>query len=437
MEDTVVSDTPIAEAVRGKLSTWLKTLIGTVAGVLSGAFMMYLSPLLDRVVKPSRPVANFAVDHEGNTVTFVNHSSGGSEGWWDFGDGSPMEPLAFKQLSITHTYASAGNYVAKLTLRNLLGEESERTVNVQLESPRSDPPTITALEAVPVSAGAFAPATFRVTSKAINAKLCIWDYGDDRNLEISTESPNNQRRFVVFKKAGGYMIKMAAVNGEQAVEKSAIVYVDEPPAGSIAAILSVSDQGTRIEKEEIPVTITAAFPPQYSDSVYKFDRQVNGKQGFHITAARLEPVNDQGARGLELKVAPDGQSAHLTGELVQETSLFRRNGAPPNVVVRAILTQERRLSDMRQAIPVTGTLSVPGSALLALPPLPANWIDPQRQLRLELRDGDRVVWQESQLPRGGGVALDKGHYSLTATPLGNQVRVELTEEKAGTHPAAN
>ena len=432
-----MSDKPLGEAVRGKLSTWLKTLIGTIAGLLGGAFMMYVSPLLDRVVKPSRPVANFAIDHEGRTVTLINHSSGGSEGWWDFGDGSPLEPLVFKQLSISHTYPAPGNYVAKLTLRNLLGEESERTVNVQLDRPQSDPPSITALDAAPVSAGSYAPATFRVTSKAKNAKLCIWDYSDDRNLEISAESPNDQDRFVVFKKAGGYMVKLAAVNGEQAVEKSAIVYVDEPPPGTIAAILNVSDQGTRVEKDEGPVTATATLPPRYSDNVYRFDRQINARPGFVITAARLEPISQQGARALEVKVAADGQSAHLTGELIQSTGLFHHSDPPPNLAARVILSQERRLPDTRPAIPVTGTVAVPGSALLALPPLPANWVDSQRQLRLELRDGDRVVLQESQLPRGGTVTLPRGRFTVTATPLGNQVRVEISEEKPGLLPAAN
>jgi hypothetical protein len=99
------------------------------------------------------------------------------------------------------------------------------------------------------------------------------------------------------------------------------------------------------------------------------------------------------------------------------------------LVVRIILSEERRLSDTRPPIPVTGTLGVPGNVLLALPPVPENWMDPERQLRFELRDGDRVVLQESPLPKGASVTVQNRRCLLTATPLGSQVRVELVEEK--------
>src|SRR5262249_9670302 len=157
--------------------------------------------------KPAKPVANFAVDHEGLTVTFHNRSSGGTEGWWDFGDGAPLEPLSPQQDILTHTYSAPGDYTAKLMLRNLLGQESERPVTIHLDAPKSDPPAILSLDVVPVSAGAYAPATFRVISKAKNTQLCIWDVGDDRPLEISTDSPENQERLVTFPKPGGYVIK--------------------------------------------------------------------------------------------------------------------------------------------------------------------------------------------------------------------------------------
>jgi PKD repeat protein len=435
-----VSDKPAGEViqtVRTKLSTWLKTLLGAAAGLLSGAFMMYVSPLLDRVVKPAPPVANFAIDHDGMNVTFYNRSSGDSAGWWDFGDGSSLEPLNPNQESIAHTYLTPGNYVAKLSVRNLLGDANERTVNVQLDDPHPVPPAILSLDATPISPGAFAPATFRVVSQAKNAKLCVWDFGDDRSLEISTEMPNSQDRYVVFKKAGGYMVKQAAVNGDQAVEKSTIVYVEEPPPGTVAAIVSVSDQGTRVEKEDDPVSVTALLPPDFKDAIYRFDRPVPAKAGFIITAARIEPISDHGARSVQVSVAADGHAAHFTGELVRDTSLLHRKDPPPSVVARVILTQERRLPDTRPPIPVTATLSVPGSVLLILPPLPANWVEPQRQLRLELREGDRVVRQESALPHVENVTLQNRRCLLTATQLGSQVRVELAVDKSTPQSGAN
>jgi hypothetical protein len=336
-------------------------------------------------------------------------------------------------MTITHTYANPDNYFAKLTWRSLLGDENERTVKIEMESPRADPPTILQLEAAPLCSGAYAPATFRVLCKSKGAKVLVWDCGDDRNLQFCRETPDCQDHLVTFNKAGGYMIKVAAVNGEQAVQKSTIVYVDEPPPGSIEAIVTVTDQATRIDKVETPMAVTASFPPHHKGDVYSFDRQVPARQGFTITNARLETVNDEGARNLLLKTAPDKQSVHLTGELVKDGGLFNR-GTPPTLHVRVILAQEQQVAVKRPPVPITGTLTAPGSALLTLPPLPATWTNPERQLRLELRSDDRVLWPDGQLPHAASVTVSNRPCTLKATGLDSQVRVELTEVKA-TSPA--
>src|SRR5207245_2059770 len=146
-------------------------------------------------------------------------------------------------------------------MRNLLGEENERTIPLQLEQTRSTPPEILSLHAVSISEGDYAPATFRVESKLKNAELCVWNFDDEHPLEISDPAASRVR-FVTFTKPGGYSIKLAAINGKQAKEKTTIVYVNEPPAGALAAVLSISDVGTRLEKLERAETIPLAFPPQ-------------------------------------------------------------------------------------------------------------------------------------------------------------------------------
>src|SRR5258707_4876377 len=99
-----MGETKPADSNESKTKGWFKTLAGTIAGLLSGAVVMYASPLLDKVIKPARPVANFAVDYDSLTVIFHNRSSGSREGWWDFGDGSPLESLHPKDELITHAY---------------------------------------------------------------------------------------------------------------------------------------------------------------------------------------------------------------------------------------------------------------------------------------------------------------------------------------------
>src|SRR5262245_12430407 len=108
----------------------LRGLVFAIASMASGAAALYVSPLLDRVVKPTKPLANFAVETDGLTATFHNRYAG--EGWWDFGDGSPLEPATPDQSSISHTYPRAGSFAAKLNVRNFIGDEHERTVPIEV-----------------------------------------------------------------------------------------------------------------------------------------------------------------------------------------------------------------------------------------------------------------------------------------------------------------
>src|SRR5207245_1349595 len=100
---------------QSKLKGWLKTFLGTLGGLLSGAIVMYVTPLVDKAVKPAKPVANFKfeVDRQSLQVRFENLSTGG-QGWWDFGDGSPLEQVLPDNHLVYHTYAQAGEYTAKM-----------------------------------------------------------------------------------------------------------------------------------------------------------------------------------------------------------------------------------------------------------------------------------------------------------------------------------
>src|SRR5262245_59341405 len=114
---------------------------------------------------------------------------------------------------VPHTYARHGEYTARLSLRNLIGDENERTVVVRLEAPRNDPPVVSSFDVIPVSQNSYAPATFRLVSKVQNAQLYVWDLGDDRPLEISTEKDMGPERMVTFERPGAYVVRLAAVNG--------------------------------------------------------------------------------------------------------------------------------------------------------------------------------------------------------------------------------
>ena len=135
-------------------------IVAVLSGALPGLVLgYYLSPLLDKVIKPSKPVANFATQIQGMTVHFQNRAVGGSEGWWDFGDGSALEPFTAAQDNVPHKYEKPGVYTAKLTLRNLIGEENERAVSINLDTAAAPAaPLIEVLEVVPTRGDTFAPA---------------------------------------------------------------------------------------------------------------------------------------------------------------------------------------------------------------------------------------------------------------------------------------
>src|SRR5205807_1454049 len=142
---------------------------------------------------------------------------------------------------------AAGDYTAKLSLQNVIGDESERTVTVKIDAAGANPPTIDSIEVTPISPGAYAPATFRVCCKVKNTQLCIWDLGDSDSLEITDDVAGCQDKFVTFAKPGGYIIKLVATNGAAHTERSEVVNVNEPPPGTLAAVLTVNDHATRVE----------------------------------------------------------------------------------------------------------------------------------------------------------------------------------------------
>jgi hypothetical protein len=370
------------------------------------------------------------------------------------GDGSPLQPVVPQQEFTNHTYPRPGDYTAKLTLRNLIGKESERTVAVHLKPARtpSGPPRIDALDVVPVSPNSYAPATFRVLSKVKNAQVCVWDAGDERPLDIITENPNDSDRLITFKNPGGYVIKLVAVNGTQYAQKTEIVNVLEPPAGTITAVLNVEDQGQRLDTVSDTYTFSERFPENSAESVYSFRRQVKARPGYEISEVRLKPGDDagvrlpedkdvpldaaavsgQGARNLRLQLTDQRHTLQLTGELAKDAGLGKRSAPPPSVLVPVTYVQEQR-APARQANVIAVTLTAPGSATFMLPPLPRDWADPQRQLRLELRDGDRVLWQDAQLPRGATFTFRDRRYSLTAVSEREQAHVVLAEVSPGTN----
>jgi PKD repeat protein len=428
-----------ATAEAGKGSGWFKAILGALLGLMSGAVMTYLTPLVDRFVKPAKPLANFYHEQQGLTVTFHNRSTSGTEGWWDFGDGSPLEPVSSRDSALSHTYAKPGNYTAKLSLRNFVGEESERTVAVNLDTPKPAEPGIAALDAVPLSQTAYAPAAFRISARVQNADLCIYDFGEGRPLKVITDPANEPDRLITFHRPGKHTIRLVAVNGKKTVERSQVIQVNTPPAGMACVLLTVTYQGTLLETATpVPESIFVTIPQNYQNNAYPFDYVFSAKPGFEITDAKLALTNPDDAKIVRVVKSPDRHTVHLTGELPKPSGWTFHKGKMPTLMAQVSLSQEKRTPQSTTMEPSTVHFAVPFSGTLDLPEPPKGWVDVQpTSIKLTLLHDNQVVWEESQLPRGAAVLIGNRPCKLTATVVGKQVKLDLTEVKPALKPAVN
>jgi hypothetical protein len=414
-----------------KLGGWIKAGLASIASLVSGAVLMYASPLVNSAIKPSKPVANFAFNNQGLTVTFDNRSAGGSEGWWDFGDGSALEPFVPGQDNLQHTYANAGVYSVKLTLRNFLGEENERIVSVPVDTTTAVTPVIEEFKVVRLNSDNSAPAVFRLLAKVKNAQLALWSLGDDRPLEINTDPAQSLDRLATIKEAGYYTLRLVAVNGKQTVERAEQVWVAMPHEGAPGATLQVTYDAVQVIRKEKKPNIQVTFPAEVKGNTFNFAQAVVADPGYQILKAELaKPNKDNSVRNLRLDINPDKTVVRVTGELIKSNS--------PKWSTQIKLTQEMRSQPVRQNMePIPVALQVPGVTVVPIPHLPLNFEARQKNLNLEVRDGNRVIWHGTQLPINQVVQFKNRPCRFTATEQGDQIRLDVVEVKQGLFPAGN
>ncbi len=407
MSEPTHTPAPTSHSTPAKKSGgWLRAvLIGTL-GLGGGAAATYVTAVVDRVVKPTKPVANFATAPDGLTLACQNHASGES-GWWDFGDGTPLEPYAPDQ-HVTHAYAKPGSYTVKLTVRNYIGDENERTVPVDIAAAAKDapPPQIAAFALQPVSPAAVAPATFRLTADVSNAGSCVWDFGDGR---VEVTDGGKIDRLVTFEKPGTFAVSLVAHNGKQGAKQSAApVKVDAPRDGTTMAVLRVTDTGSKTDR--LATTESVAIPVPSDKAATTFSKTVNARAGF--TIAEAAPADTPASvKNLKVQVAADKRSATVSGEWAGDLKATNKAAGGSDALLRVKLTQERVSAQPAAVTMVTGTLAVSGQALradLPLPPAPAGFAGAKREYQLELRttrDGKSQTLVQAPPDGKGSVSL--------------------------------
>lgn len=409
-----------------KAAAWLKMLFGAIAGLFSGALVMYLSPLVDKVVKPPRPIANFAVEYEGLTVRFTNRSTAAVQGYWDFGDGTPLEFLTADQPVVSHTYRKPGSYTARLVVSNVLGEQDERSVTLNLtaeEPPKTiEKPTILTLQVRgPSRPGGpvYAPATLQFEAIADNAAQFVWDFGDGEGLHIGEASVVR-----TFERPGTYRVRLCAFNGREKDEEVKIIRIEPPPAVALRVQVRVADAGVFVETRRREVQVSQLFDglkadPRNRKAPTSPEVSVPAAPGYVITAfERLEQRNENIDK-VDWKIVREGQ-------LLKGQCAIKKGADRAVLQEKLVIVEQRRDKMQPEPTIVTGVLPVPGVVTLSLPSSPEDWSDFKRTITIQVFDGDKLLWQSESLPTGQSLSLGGRSYTLSGSLLKDRLTLQLS-----------
>jgi hypothetical protein len=388
-----MADVAPAEPAKKGFSLF-KPVAGGLAGLVAGIVGMYSTAIVNSVAKPAKPLANFSVSAEGLNVNCQNHATGDS-GWWDFGDGTPLEPFDATQPAQTHTYTKAGSYTVKLTVRNFLSEENERTVPVDLHagtaSAPATMPTISKFSVEAIGGATVSPATFRVKGEVQNAERVIWDLGGEK-LEV-TDSNGAFEKLIVFEHPGSFPIQLTGLTDHTAVKQATMVTVTQSRIGSLAVLVRTSDIGNRLFRKDFPEMVALPLPPKGAKQM-TFEKTVNARLGFDVIEAKLGKAATGAVKNLKIEVAADRKSAKLSGEFTATGESATKASGGSDAMIPVVLTQEKTTAENMggnsMAVPFTfdagGTGNGAMTATVTLPPAPLGVLNVLRKLEFQIRE---------------------------------------------------
>lgn len=430
-----------AETPKG-IAGWIKAAITSVFGLVSGAVLMYVTPLVDTVIKPAKPVANFAAQVQGLNVTFNNRSLGGSQGWWDFGDGSALEAFSPQQDTISHTFPAPGTYTVKLSIHNLIGEQNERDVNIDLKSGKDTPggPDVKDFKVTQIM-----PGVFNVSARIENAVQCIWGLGDHRPLSITPCVNGNVERVVAIEKPGRHVLRLVAVNGADSKEQAQEVVGPGTPVaatGGACARLRVTYEAVDIDRQVLQPYVPVTWSAGAKDNTSPFEVKRlldNAHKDYLILAADVVNKADSQVKNVRVEVTPDKKSYVLRGDMVHPSRWFNlTKQAPSTWVAKVALNIEKRSKPRAVSTDeIPAALTVPGTTPIAIPAVPPGMQATQKRLHLELSDGNRVVWSGDQPPANAVVQIGSRPVRVSAVDQGNRLLLQVQDSVSAPRPAGN
>jgi hypothetical protein len=186
------------------------------------------------------------------------------------------------------------------------------------------------------------------------------------------------------------------------------------------AVLHVADQGTKVERQTVMDTI-----PLTPDAKAKpFERTIAARQGTKFAEAVLAGPAPAGVKNVTVQISPDRTQVKVAGELLAATA--KPGQTKPAIVALPLkLTTEKQSVDSRKPVDSTAPLTVPGTTVLPLAALPGNWVNPKRQVGLDLKYGAQSLMKTAAFPYKNALKMGGRTYALTATLAGDQVRIDV------------
>jgi hypothetical protein len=246
-----------------------------------------------------------------------------------------------------------------------------------------------------------------------------------------TDPVESQEHYITFAQPGQYIIKLAVVQGKQIIERDQIVVVDPPPGPMAVAVVRTQYQAAWAKTNPHDYTIKVDFPGKIAGPSFPFTKEVPAAPGLQFLAAKFaQPVPAPFIQNARVTLNPEGTKLVVTGEFLP--GKWDKKAGNPNWVALVQTTEQKTgKMEVKTPDPVAIRLTAPGTTMVPLPKLSANWKVQQRQFQLELYDGAQAVWKQPKLPSNASVTF-YGHPCLvTATEVGDQLKIDVSPDKNG------
>jgi PKD repeat protein len=418
-------------ALKDQAKEHVKTVAGKIGGGIVGLVvaggLMWFTPLIDRFVKPAKPLANFATEdgEDSLTVTFKNLSQNAKQAKWDFGDGSPIEILNGSQAEVKHKFKKPNTYKVKLTVTNVVDQDDDResTIAVGLK-PQILDMSMKPLnqKTQPFTAGV--KIKFEATAD-LDADL-EWDFGD------GIYRKDKEKVIHEFPLPGTLLVKVRAVMGHQKGAPS-IKNIEILPQSGIVTTGGTQSPSAPANAKRRPaatMSVEVAVRSQLTPDVMRMNRLktvissgkvTNGNvvvsfpvtPGYIIKSAQFEPTTLKKTDNVineSVMTAEDGKSVQVKAQLTNPGTDYQLN-------VAVVYVEEVAPSATRES---SAVLTLPGSNTMELP------LGDKHEL--EIKYENQTVVKLNELPiKAAQFSVAGRMFEVTTTKDSGRVTIQMRE----------